>query len=111
METASLVASRVLDWALTLSIPATVSFLLLVTPARSQNTNGMISGTITDASDAVVPGAQLPLTQAAHGITLRTTSEMHGAYSFPNLEPGHRASAGPPNLLQFVADIGHSHAK
>ena len=68
METASPVTSRVLDWALALSTLATVSFLLAA-PAWSQNSNGMISGTITDASDAVVPGAAVTVNLSAHNVT------------------------------------------
>ena len=87
MKTASPVTSRVLERALTLSILATVFFLLAV-PARPQNPNGSMNGTITDASEAVVAGAEVTLTQAARNITLRASSEAYGTYSFPNLEPG-----------------------
>ena len=48
---------------------------------------GTISGTVTDASGAVVPGAEVTATQATTGLTLRTTTSAEGTYVFPSLAP------------------------
>lgn len=49
--------------------------------------NGSISGTITDASGAVVPGAEVTATQTGTGLTLKTVSGAQGTYVFPTLAP------------------------
>lgn len=52
---------------------------------------GGISGTITDASGAVVPKAAVSATNSDTGIRMATTSDTKGFYSFPNLPVGHYA--------------------
>ena len=90
METAPPVTRRVLEWALTWWLSATTVLFLLLVPAAvwPQNPNSTISGTITDASDAAIPGAEISLTHPARNIRLKTVSGAFGSYSFPNLEPG-----------------------
>jgi hypothetical protein len=51
--------------------------------------NGSISGTITDQTGAVVPGASITVTNTALGSMLTVTSDMQGLYSFPSLPVGH----------------------
>lgn len=48
---------------------------------------GTINGTVTDASGAVVGGAEVTATQAATGITSKTTSSGEGTYVLPLLPP------------------------
>jgi hypothetical protein len=48
---------------------------------------GSISGTVTDATGAVVPGAVVTATQSSTGLMLKTTSSGEGAYVFPSLAP------------------------
>jgi hypothetical protein len=48
---------------------------------------GTINGTVTDASGAVVGGAEVTATQAATGITSKTTSSGEGTYVFPTMPP------------------------
>jgi hypothetical protein len=54
----------------------------------SQSQNSSISGTITDASGAVVPNADLTLTSLARQVSVQSKSGADGLYSFSNLEPG-----------------------
>ena len=63
---------------------------LVLAPAIlcAQSMNNTISGTVTDASGSVVPGAQVTLTYVQRNITRETTSGQDGLYSFPNLGPG-----------------------
>jgi hypothetical protein len=53
-----------------------------------QSQNSSISGTITDASGAVVPGAELTLTSVQRQNVAKATSGTDGRFTFPNLVPG-----------------------
>ena len=53
-----------------------------------QSQNNTISGTLTDASGAVVPGAKAVLTHVQRKIDREATTGIDGLYSFPNLGPG-----------------------
>lgn len=53
-----------------------------------QAVNGTLLGTLTDASGAVVPGAQVTITEVATGIAHSTQSNGSGNFVFPNLPPG-----------------------
>jgi len=48
---------------------------------------GSINGTVTDSTGAVIPGAEVTITQAATGITQKTTTGGAGDYVFPTLAP------------------------
>jgi len=63
---------------------------MLLVPALvfSQSQNSSISGTVTDASGAVVPGAIITLTSVQRQISITATSGADGLYSFPNIVPG-----------------------
>ena len=50
--------------------------------------HGSISGTITDPSNAVVPNANVTLTQVATGVERTFVSGPDGFYSFPDIPPG-----------------------
>ena len=63
--------------------------LLLPCPALfSQAGRGGISGQVTDASGAIVPGATVTAKNAATGESLETVSNAAGLYSFISLAPG-----------------------
>ncbi|MGH9397134.1 MAG: carboxypeptidase regulatory-like domain-containing protein [Terriglobia bacterium] len=55
---------------------------------RGQNSNASITGTVTDQSGGVVPGAQLTLTLGTSGSVRKTTTGQAGNFSFPNLPVG-----------------------
>jgi hypothetical protein len=55
-------------------------------PVKGSGEKGSISGTVTDPSQAVIPGAKAVLTTAA-GLKLEATSDEKGFYSFKNLKP------------------------
>ena len=48
----------------------------------AQIDTGSISGSISDASGAVVPGAKVSLTNEGTNLTIMTTSKDDGAYTF-----------------------------
>lgn len=69
------------------------SVLLLVGVFAQQTvaqtvTSGDITGTVSDASGAVVVGAEMSLTSAAEGQTQTTTTNSSGLYRFSFLKPG-----------------------
>lgn len=47
-----------------------------------------IVGTITDQSNASIPGASIKITNVATGISLATTANSSGQYTFPTVTPG-----------------------
>lgn len=77
-----------LRWALKHSIAWTGSVILLGSSAAYAQTS-QVSGQVTDASKAAVPGAQLTLTRVETGDTRQEHSTNEGYYSFPLLVAGH----------------------
>jgi len=55
---------------------------------RGQVTTGTISGTVTDSSGAVLPGAKITILNEETGITRAATSDAVGRYSAPSLSLG-----------------------
>lgn len=49
--------------------------------------NGRVSGTVTDTSGAVVPGASVTATQTSTGLVLSTVTSGEGTFVFPSLVP------------------------
>ncbi len=62
--------------------------LFLLSVAHAQKTTGTITGTVTDASGAMVPGATVKLTNSATGASRSTTTSDQGSFSFPELNAG-----------------------
>ncbi len=58
-----------------------------VVPSRAQ-TQGGISGLVTDSSGAPVPGATVTVTNTATRGTRNTTTNVEGLYTFPAVPPG-----------------------
>jgi hypothetical protein len=72
-----------------LSAALLVSVALLVPPAvRAQEITGAVTGTVTDPSGAVVPGAQVTATNVLQGTTWPTETNSAGVYNFPRLPVG-----------------------
>lgn len=74
---------RALRFALLLAVIETLTLV----PAWSQGT-ASLSGTVTDATGAVIPGATITLTNEATGATRVATSGPDGAYTFALVPPG-----------------------
>src|SRR4051794_30776377 len=55
--------------------------------AFSQSASGSISGTVTDATGAVVPGATVTLMDLATNVKRETISNSKGVFSFPSILP------------------------
>src|ERR1700676_2182112 len=56
--------------------------------ALAQSVNGVITGTITDPSGAVVPGVKVTITNTGTGISQTSTTGAGGEYRFPLVPPG-----------------------
>jgi hypothetical protein len=55
----------------------------------AQVDTGAISGVVTDATNATVPGARVTITQQETNLRLSLTTNDSGFYSAPSLHPGH----------------------
>lgn len=60
----------------------------LLAPAAAQVISGVIVGTVVDASNAIVSGAQVTLTNEQTNLTFKTLTDAAGNYVVPNLPPG-----------------------
>jgi len=68
---------------------ATLCVILLVCGlVRAQGTNATLSGTVTDNTGAVIPGATISAQNVRTGVVINTTTNESGVYIFPSLQPG-----------------------
>src|SRR2546428_11281613 len=61
---------------------------ILVTASAWAQSTAQISGTVKDASGAVLPGVEVTATQTETGIARNTVSNENGAYALPTLPLG-----------------------
>ncbi len=61
---------------------------LAALPCRAQTDTGRITGTVTNAAGAVVPGAEVTATNTSTGVASSTTTDSAGRYSFLSLPAG-----------------------
>jgi hypothetical protein len=89
------------------SIWLLLSLGILCPSAGAQSTFGSILGTATDASGAVVAGANVTLRNIDDGVSATTVSGAQGYYQFLNLQPGcYQISAeGPGFATQTTPEI------
>lgn len=75
-----------------LSVLATLFGLLIAVamsvPSGAQSGTSSVQGTVTDSSGAVVPEADVTLTNNATGVKMGSKSDAAGSYSFPTVPPG-----------------------
>jgi protocatechuate 3,4-dioxygenase beta subunit len=57
-------------------------------PLGAQTIRGALTGTVTDSTGALVPGATVTVTNTATGIADSTVSNAQGTYPFPLVQPG-----------------------
>src|SRR5579872_301415 len=68
------------------------------------NTQGAISGTITDSSNAVLPNVTVLLKSLDKGFVTSTTTSSSGGYSFPLIDPGaYSVTVNASGFKQFTA--------
>src|SRR5579884_1169872 len=77
--------------------------LLVPLPTEAGTMNGQISGTVTDPTGAVIPGAKLTLVSVATGAVSTAVSGSQGLYSFPNISPGiYNLTVSAPGFKSYV---------
>ena len=87
-------AQSILPHPLRQSISSAVIVLLLIAilltgrTAAAQGTTGSITGTVTDASGAAVPGATVTITQTSTNDVHTAATSDSGFYTVPQLPPG-----------------------
>jgi hypothetical protein len=62
-----------------------IATFLVSSPLNAQNTSGSITGTVQDATGAVIPGAQVSLINQDQGVTQQTITNEAGIYVFSAL--------------------------
>ena len=76
-----------------------VMSLLLSAFALAQSTSATVSGTVSDSSDALIPGVTVTATNEGTGVVTSVVSNEAGAYTFASLVPGtYRVSASLPGF-------------
>src|SRR5688572_12273647 len=63
-------------------------FLYLAVPLSAQTGLGVVRGTATDPTGAVLPNASVTLTNTVTGVALKTQSSDVGAFYFGSVRPG-----------------------
>jgi len=96
-----------------MSIVAILCFgIVLSVPASAQVSGGSITGTVTDPTGAVVPGATVKIVNRGTGITQTLTTTSSGLFNKPNLDPGNydviiEASGFGSVKTDALVDVGH----
>jgi hypothetical protein len=81
------------------------SLLTTIPAAFCQGTSGHIVGTVQDSTNAVVPNAQVTITNQDTGIVTHTKSNSFGEYRSDNLQPGtYRVKVDAPGFRAAVSD-------
>ncbi len=70
------------------AVLAILALALLVPGTIAQNITSSIVGSVTDASGAAIPEAQINIINEGTGLTFKTMADSSGVYSVPNLLPG-----------------------
>jgi len=65
-----------------------IIFLIGVLPALGQNISATLTGTVLDQAGAVIPGADVKLTNQATGVSVQSASNEVGIFVFTSLLPG-----------------------
>jgi hypothetical protein len=82
-----------------------VSFLA-VAASRAQTGLGQIQGTVTDATGAVLPNAEVTLRHVQTGEDFKTTTTSVGSFVFPSLRAGdYQITAFAPGLTRWQGKV------
>jgi hypothetical protein len=74
-----------------LSAPALLAVMALAAPVQAQEFRGTITGTVSDPSSAILPGATVTATNVDTGVTASAVTNAEGIYLIPFLTPGRYA--------------------
>lgn len=88
------------------AVLAVIALLVPGVVLAQSNTQGSISGTVVDASSAVLPNVSIVLKNLDKGFTTTTTTNAQGGYSFPLVEPGnYTVTVNASGFKQYLAKI------
>ena len=62
--------------------------LAITNPSRAQSTDATLSGTVTDASAAAIPGAKISVKNLNTGQSTDSQTDAAGSFTLPKLTPG-----------------------
>jgi Carboxypeptidase regulatory-like domain len=78
---------------------------LVAAAATPLTIRGALTGTVTDASGAIVPGATVSATNHDTGISETSVSNAQGSYTFPLVQPGrHQITAELQGFKKYLRD-------
>ena len=82
-------------------VSATALLLLVLLPGNvfGQSANATVSGTVSDATGALIPGVTVTAANTQTGVVTTVVSNEAGSYNFASLQPGvYRLSAELPGF-------------
>lgn len=78
--------------------------LAYAAPALYAQSSASVSGTVTDITGAVIPGAQVEIRNSATNVAQRTQTNNSGTYSFVNVAPGNYSITVTKSGFQTVTE-------
>src|SRR5262245_43268740 len=79
---------------------------LLAASGSAQTSAGTISGTVRDASNAVIPNAHISLTSTATNVRTTTVSNAEGFYLLAGVTPGkYVLAAESPGMQKYEGNV------
>src|SRR5499427_5758015 len=86
---------------------ALLTLFLVCVPAFTQSSNGSLSGTVSDAAKALIPGVTVTATNTETGVVSTGISNESGTYNIPSLLPGvYKVTAELPGFqTQTFTDV------
>src|SRR3984957_8809025 len=112
-SSSTMVASRSRGRSLWMSLVAVLCLTMFLSIASSaQVSGGSITGTLTDPTGAVVPGAKVTIVNRGTGIGQTLTTTSTGLFNKPNLDPGtydvtFEAGGFATMKTEALVDVGH----
>jgi iron complex outermembrane recepter protein len=91
-----------------------LAVLLLFGSVHASAQSALVSGTIRDPDRPVVSNASVTLINVRSGVTLQTTTNQAGEYTFPSVDPGtyrleaHKAGFGPVIMPSLAIAAGQN---
>ena len=73
---------------LSLSAALVAALLVAAPPAAAQISTATVNGTVRDSTGAVIPGAEVSISNVETGVEQQAASNTAGVYRFSNLQPG-----------------------
>jgi Carboxypeptidase regulatory-like domain len=80
-----------------------LAFVFLAVPSLAQNSHGSLTGQVTDSTGAIIPKAQVTVTNTDTGAIFQVVTTAEGFYTAPELPPGpYQISVESPGFEKYV---------